>query len=120
MTRRRLEIARGLVHISKDSVPRRADHWPRPGFTHQCLGDDQQGSEAVQPDDIADDSLRGWADRLCHRIAIVDDGKLAALDTPTQLKDNIPGNDVVEAEFANARTQLARDAEGFAPGRQRK
>jgi ABC-2 type transport system ATP-binding protein len=32
----------------------------------------------------------------------VDHGKLAALDTPTRLKDSIPGNDVVEAEFANA------------------
>jgi ABC-2 type transport system ATP-binding protein len=42
------------------------------------------------------------ADKLCHRIAIVDHGKLAALDTPTRLKDSIPGNDVVEAEFANA------------------
>ena len=44
------------------------------------------------------------ADKLCDRIAIVDHGKLAALDTPTKLKDSIPGNDVVEAEFANAPT----------------
>ena len=42
------------------------------------------------------------ADKLCERIAIVDHGKLAALDTPTQLKDSIPGTDVVEAEFDNA------------------
>jgi ABC-2 type transport system ATP-binding protein len=41
------------------------------------------------------------ADKLCDRIAIVDHGKLAALDTPTKLKDSVPGNDTVEAEFAN-------------------
>ena len=33
------------------------------------------------------------ADKLCDRIAIVDHGKLAALDTPTRLKDSVPGND---------------------------
>jgi ABC-2 type transport system ATP-binding protein len=42
------------------------------------------------------------ADKLCDRIAIVDHGKLAALDTPTRLKDSISGIDTVEAEFVNA------------------
>jgi ABC-2 type transport system ATP-binding protein len=42
------------------------------------------------------------ADKLCDRIAIVDHGKLAALDTPTKLKDSVPGNDTVEAEFGTA------------------
>jgi ABC-2 type transport system ATP-binding protein len=42
------------------------------------------------------------ADKLCDRIAIVDHGQLVALDTPTRLKDSIPGTDVVEAEFAGA------------------
>lgn len=41
------------------------------------------------------------ADNLCDRIAIVDHGKLVALDTPTKLKDGVPGNDVVEAEFVD-------------------
>ena len=42
------------------------------------------------------------ADKLCDRIAIVDHGKLVALDTPTQLKDSVPGTDIVEAEFDSA------------------
>ncbi|HSP06919.1 MAG TPA: multidrug ABC transporter ATP-binding protein, partial [Acidobacteriota bacterium] len=42
------------------------------------------------------------ADRLCDRIAIVDHGKLVALDSPSRLKDSVPGIDVVEAEFKNA------------------
>ena len=31
------------------------------------------------------------ADRLCDRIAIVDHGKLVALDTPESLKTSVPG-----------------------------
>jgi ABC-2 type transport system ATP-binding protein len=42
------------------------------------------------------------ADRLCDRIAIVDHGVLVALDTPSKLKDSVPGTDIVEAEFDNA------------------
>jgi ABC-2 type transport system ATP-binding protein len=38
---------------------------------------------------------------LCDRIAIVDHGQLVALDTPTKLKDSVPGTDIVEAEFDN-------------------
>ena len=42
------------------------------------------------------------AEKLCDRVAIVDHGKLAALDTPTRLKDSISGIDTVEAEFEKA------------------
>ncbi len=52
------------------------------------------------------------ADKLCERIAIVDHGQMAALDTPSRLKDSVPGTDVVEAEFTGApsdwKEQLAR------------
>ena len=34
------------------------------------------------------------ADRLCDRIAIVDHGKLVALDTPRALKNSVPGSSV--------------------------
>jgi ABC-2 type transport system ATP-binding protein len=39
------------------------------------------------------------ADRLCDRIAIVDHGKLVALDTPVALKASVPGSNVIEAQF---------------------
>ena len=42
------------------------------------------------------------ADRLCDRIAIVDHGKLVALDTPPALKASVPGSNVIEAQFENA------------------
>jgi ABC-2 type transport system ATP-binding protein len=41
------------------------------------------------------------ADRLCERIAIVDHGKLVALDTPMALKASVPGSNVIEAQFEN-------------------
>jgi ABC-2 type transport system ATP-binding protein len=39
------------------------------------------------------------ADKLCDRIAIVDHGKLVALGTPLELKQNVPGANVVEVHF---------------------
>ncbi|HKD91333.1 MAG TPA: DUF4162 domain-containing protein, partial [Terriglobales bacterium] len=41
------------------------------------------------------------ADRLCDRIAIVDHGKLVALDTPRALKASVPGENVVEVQFTD-------------------
>ena len=40
------------------------------------------------------------AEVLCSRVAIVDLGKLMALGTPTDLKRQVMGGDVVEADFA--------------------
>ena len=39
------------------------------------------------------------ADKLCDRIAIVDHGKLVALGTPMELKHSVPGANVVEVHF---------------------
>jgi ABC-2 type transport system ATP-binding protein len=40
------------------------------------------------------------ADNLCERIAIVDHGKLVALDTPFKLKNSIPGSNILEVTFS--------------------
>ena len=40
------------------------------------------------------------ADKLCDRIAIVDHGKLIALDSPMKLKADIPGENTLEVSFA--------------------
>ncbi len=39
------------------------------------------------------------ADKLCDRLAIVDHGTLVALGTPLELKHNVPGANVVEVHF---------------------
>src|SRR5678815_524635 len=39
------------------------------------------------------------ADKLCDRIAIVDHGKLVALDSPMKLKASISGTNILEVSF---------------------
>ena len=38
------------------------------------------------------------ADQLCDRIAIMNDGKIVAVDTPQNLKKNIPHDEVLEVK----------------------
>jgi ABC-2 type transport system ATP-binding protein len=97
--RRRLEIARGLVHN------------PRIFF----LDEPTTGLDPVSRIAVWEmlDNLRKTrnltmlitthymeeADKLCDRIAIVDHGNLVALGTPIQLKQGVPGSNVVEVHF---------------------
>jgi ABC-2 type transport system ATP-binding protein len=46
------------------------------------------------------------ADNLCHRVAIVDHGKLIALGTPQELKRSIPGGFVLRLQFDAAPATL--------------
>jgi ABC-2 type transport system ATP-binding protein len=39
------------------------------------------------------------ADRLCDRVAIVDNGRMVALDTPVALKASVPGASRIELQF---------------------
>jgi hypothetical protein len=55
------------------------------------------------------------ADKLCDRIAIVDHGKLVALDSPLKLKASIPGQNVLESSFANAPGRLGGARHGTLP-----
>ena len=97
--RRRLEIARGLVHN------------PHIFF----LDEPTTGLDPVSRIAVWEmlDKLRKTrkltmlltthymeeADKLCDRIAIVDHGKLVALGTPIELKQSVPGANVVEVHF---------------------
>jgi ABC-2 type transport system ATP-binding protein len=100
--RRRLEIARGLVHSPKimflDEPTTGLDPVSRTNVWEMIRRlRDQEHLTLLLTTHYMDE-----ADKLCDRIAIVDHGHLVALDSPTNLKDSIPGTDVVEAEFANA------------------
>ena len=99
--RRRLEIARGLVHN------------PRIFFLDEpTTGLDPVSRVAVwemlnhlkntrQLTMLITTHYMDEADRLCDRIAIVDHGKLVALDTPMALKASVPGSNVVEVQFTH-------------------
>jgi ABC-2 type transport system ATP-binding protein len=53
------------------------------------------------------------ADRLCDRIAIVDHGTLVALGTPIELKQSVPGTNVVEVQFDRETEQWQARLEGL-------
>ena len=100
--RRRLEIARGLVHSPKilflDEPTTGLDPVSRANVWQLIRTLCEQSEMTI----LLTTHYMDEADKLCDRIAIVDHGKLAALDTPTKLKDSVPGNDTLEAEFENA------------------
>ncbi len=100
--RRRLEIARGLVHSPKifflDEPTTGLDPVSRVAVW-EMLGKikDRRGLTVLITTHYMDE-----ADRLCDRIAIVDHGKLVALDTPMKLKTSVPGSNVIEVQFGSA------------------
>jgi len=112
--RRRLEIARGLVHSPKimflDEPTTGLDPVSR---THvwEMIRSLRDRSELTI---LLTTHYMDEADKLCDRIAIVDHGKLAALDTPTRLKDSVPGTEIVEAEFENAPADWIEQLRGLA------
>jgi ABC-2 type transport system ATP-binding protein len=97
--RRRLEIARGLVHdpqilfldepttgldpVSRMSVWEMISHLRA-----------QEGRTLFLTTHYMDE-----ADHLCDRVAIVDRGRIVALDTPVALKASVPGASRIEVQF---------------------
>ena len=112
--RRRIEIARGLVHspsvLFLDEPTTGLDPVSRTNVW-EMIRDLRKKSELTI---LLTTHYMDEADKLCERIAIVDHGKLAALDTPTRLKDSVPGNDTVEAEFINAPANWTEQLRGLA------
>src|SRR5260221_881281 len=52
------------------------------------------------------------ADQLCDRLAIIDRGRLLALDTPATLREKAPGDTLVEVTFDSDSTPLVDAARG--------
>jgi ABC-2 type transport system ATP-binding protein len=97
--RRRLEIARGLVHNPRifflDEPTTGLDPVSRVAVW-EMLNDLKTRHHLTM---LITTHYMDEADRLCDRIAIVDHGKLVALDTPMALKASVPGTNVVEVQF---------------------
>ncbi|HXM69227.1 MAG TPA: ATP-binding cassette domain-containing protein [Candidatus Acidoferrum sp.] len=99
--RRRLEIARGLVHHPKifflDEPTTGLDPVSRVAVW-EMLGNIKSQRQLTI---LITTHYMDEADRLCDRIAIVDHGKLVALDAPMALKASVPGSNVIEVQFEN-------------------
>ena len=92
--RRRLEIARGLLHhpsvLFLDEPTLGLDPQTRNHLWQYIATLSREKGITI----ILTTHYMEEADRLCNRVAIIDHGKIIALDTPGNLKDGI-GGDVV-------------------------
>ncbi|HKS97353.1 MAG TPA: ATP-binding cassette domain-containing protein, partial [Terriglobia bacterium] len=97
--RRRLEIARGLVHEPKilflDEPTTGLDPVSRVSVWEMLSKLKKLRDLTI----LLTTHYMDEADKLCDRVAIVDHGKLVALDSPLKLKASIPGNNILEASF---------------------
>jgi ABC-2 type transport system ATP-binding protein len=100
--RRRLEIARGLVHQPKifflDEPTTGLDPVSRVAVWEMLVRLKRERDLTI----LMTTHYMDEADKLCDRIAIVDHGKLMALDSPLKLKASIPGRNIVEVSFNGA------------------
>ena len=107
--RRRLEIARGLVHSPKifflDEPTTGLDPVSRVAVWEMLTNIKARRKLTI----LITTHYMDEADRLCNRIAIVDHGKLVALDTPQRLKDSISASNLDEV-FVHFTGNDLRDA----------
>jgi ABC-2 type transport system ATP-binding protein len=89
--RRRLEIARGLLHEPKvlflDEPTLGLDPQTRNHLWHYIDRLNREKGITI----ILTTHYMEEADRLCRRVAIIDQGKIIAMDTPSRLKEQIGG-----------------------------
>ena len=112
--RRRLEIARGLVHSPKifflDEPTTGLDPVSRVAVWEMLTKIKSTRKLTV----LITTHYMDEADRLCNRIAIVDHGKLVALDTPEALKRNGAGEKRHRGAVRSRATGLGKATERFA------
>jgi ABC-2 type transport system ATP-binding protein len=111
--RRRLEIARGLVHDPKifflDEPTTGLDPVSRIAVWEML--DNLRKTRSLTM--LITTHYMEEADKLCDRIAIVDHGKLVALGTPLELKQSVPGANVVEVHFDRETDKWKERLEGL-------
>jgi len=108
--RRRLELARGLMHRPKVLF-----------LDEPTLGLDPQSREHIwayieklskeeKMSIIITTHYMEEADKLCNRLAIIDHGKISALDTPAKLK-TIVGGDIVTMKITDPHAEEIKKLE---------
>lgn len=92
--KRRLEIARGLLHEPKVLFLDEPTLGLDPQTRNQLWEHIRKLNEEKKMTIIITTHYMEEADKLCNRVAIIDHGKIVALDTPENLKEKV-GGDVV-------------------------
>src|ERR1700691_4172679 len=111
--RRRVEIARGLVHNPRifflDEPTTGLDPVSRIAVWEML----NHLRETPHLTMLLTTHYMEEADKLCDRIAIVDHGNLVALGTPIELKQGVPGSNVVEVHFDRETPEWQARLEGL-------
>jgi ABC-2 type transport system ATP-binding protein len=98
--RRRLEIARGLVHEPQifflDEPTTGLDPVSRVAVWEMLVKLKKEHDLTI----LMTTHYMDEADKLCDRVAIIDHGKLMALDSPMKLRASVPGNNILEVSFS--------------------
>ena len=106
----RLMIARALIHEPRvlflDEPTVGLDPQARLAFWDVLREVHAQGRTIVMTTHYMEE-----ADQLCDRIAIMDRGKLLALDTPAKLKEKAPGDTMVDLTLDGEATPLVAEAQ---------
>ena len=99
--RRRLEIARGLIHEPRifflDEPTTGLDPVSRVSVWEMLSRLRRERDLTI----LLTTHYMDEADKLCDRIAIVDHGKIVALDSPANLKASIPGRNILDVSFSS-------------------
>ncbi len=100
--RRRVEIARGLMHepstLFLDEPTTGLDPVSRTAVWEMLRRLKASRDLTI----LLTTHYMDEADRLCDRVAIVDHGELKALDSPLRLKASVPGQNVLDVSFRGA------------------
>jgi ABC-2 type transport system ATP-binding protein len=109
---RRLEIARGLMHYPQvlflDEPTLGLDAQTRRHIWQYLRNMNKEKGVTI----ILTTHYMEEADALCDRVAIIDNGKIVALDTPANLKDMI-GSDMVSLEVVSGVQALMSCMQSF-------
>jgi ABC-2 type transport system ATP-binding protein len=105
--RRRLELARGLLHEPKILFLDEPTLGLDPQTREHIWGYIKRLSKEKKVTIIITTHYMEEADQLCDRLAIIDHGKVAALDTPLNLKKSL-GGDVVRIKIQKPNLKALR------------
>jgi ABC-2 type transport system ATP-binding protein len=106
--KRRLEIARGFLHTPKILFLDEPTLGLDPQSRNQLWAQVKKLNESEQITVFLTTHYMDEADRVAHRVAIIDHGKIVALGTPGEIKEKT-GSDSLEAAFLKLTGSAVRD-----------
>ncbi|HTX75868.1 MAG TPA: ATP-binding cassette domain-containing protein [Terracidiphilus sp.] len=106
--KRRLEIARGFLHTPKILFLDEPTLGLDPQSRNQLWGHVKRVNESEKVTVMLTTHYMDEADRVAHRIGVIDHGKLVAQGTPKEIKDNT-GTETLEDAFLKLTGSTIRD-----------